>query len=170
MNTLKKNFKWIILVIILIIIASGISVYATSTYLATNVNYTRNNTTKSVSDALDELYSMKDNKYTEEQYLNYGSLKYLAGKNDNCIITEFTARYNNGNFYHYDLGFNPSMVVIDWGSDIYSMGKAGNSNLFSYSSNIAHISHKFNSGNNGFQIKFADSNLDGYKMTVYAIK
>ena len=59
---MKKNnykFKTIIIIILLIILTSGISVYATSTvckYLSTDVKYTKNGAEMSVKDALDELY------------------------------------------------------------------------------------------------------------------
>ena len=54
MGYLKKNIKWIILVIVLIIIASGISVYATTTYLANQVIYKDG---KTVEEALNDLYN-----------------------------------------------------------------------------------------------------------------
>lgn len=56
MNFLKKNIKWIILVIILMIIVSGVSAYATSTYLASQVVYKDG---KTVANALDDLYRNK---------------------------------------------------------------------------------------------------------------
>lgn len=115
MNFLKKNIKLIILVIVLMIIVSGFSVYATTIYLATQVNYTRNNTTISVASALDELYSMKDNKYTEQQYQQYGSQQYSLGQQN---AKEVTYNYGSGTstasgVYSFDIKFNnPTEIWI----------------------------------------------------------
>lgn len=73
MNFVKKNYKLIIGTIIGIILISGISVYATSQYLASQVTYRDG---KTVEEALNELYNKgnadinKDNIYFSE---NYGS-------------------------------------------------------------------------------------------------
>ena len=56
MNFVKKNIKLVVGIIIGAILISGISVYATSTYLASEVDYNKNGQAK-VSDALDDLYS-----------------------------------------------------------------------------------------------------------------
>ena len=56
MNFVRKNLKWIITIIGVIIVTTGISVYATSTYLASQVEYNKNGQAY-VSDALDDLYS-----------------------------------------------------------------------------------------------------------------
>lgn len=58
MRIVKKNIRWIILVIVLMIIVSGISVYATSTYLASQVTYKEG---KTVEQALNDLYSKSKN-------------------------------------------------------------------------------------------------------------
>ena len=59
MRYLKNNLKLIISFILGIILASGITVYATS-YLAKDITYTRENTNvKSVEDALNDLYRNK---------------------------------------------------------------------------------------------------------------
>ena len=56
-NFLKKNLKFIIILIVAIIITSMISVYAAYSYLATDVSYTKPDVTgTSVKAALDELY------------------------------------------------------------------------------------------------------------------
>lgn len=67
---IKKNVKWIIAIIVGIVIASGISVYATSTYLASDVSYKSIN----VATALNDLYSVaqtrtENNYSTEEQVI-----------------------------------------------------------------------------------------------------
>ena len=56
MNFVKKNYKLIIGIVIGAILISGISVYATGQYLASQVDYNKNGQA-SVSDALDDLYS-----------------------------------------------------------------------------------------------------------------
>lgn len=58
MNILKNNIKRIVLIIILILISSGIGVFATYNYLASDVKYTDD---KSVADALNDLYEKKKN-------------------------------------------------------------------------------------------------------------
>ena len=56
-NFLKKNLKFIIILIVAIIITSMVSVYAAYSYLATDVSYTKpDGTGTSVKAALDELY------------------------------------------------------------------------------------------------------------------
>ena len=169
MDILKKNIKWIILVIVLIMVASGISVYATSNYLATQVNYTRNNTTKSVSDALDELYSMKDNKYTEEQYQNYGITQYNKAIADNggIVMENFTLK-NGTNFY--EIGFNAKLVFITFAEGRYNFFFANNTSQYSVwdnwhgkNPNVASIE------NNGITIKNSDG-VDYTGCTLYAVK
>ena len=61
MNVLKNSIKWIVLIIIFIVISSGISVFATSTYFANQVNYTTNKNTeiRTVEEALNDLYSKR---------------------------------------------------------------------------------------------------------------
>lgn len=53
MDILKRNTKWILGVIVLVVLVSGVSVYATTQYLATQVSYKDG---KSVADALNDLY------------------------------------------------------------------------------------------------------------------
>lgn len=53
MNILKNNIKVIVSIIILILIFSGISVFATYNYIASDIKYTDN---KTVTDALNDLY------------------------------------------------------------------------------------------------------------------
>ena len=57
MKFLKKNFKFIIILLVTIIVTSGISVYAT-TYLASNIGYTKaGKNVNNVGEALDDLYN-----------------------------------------------------------------------------------------------------------------
>ena len=85
MKLLKKNIKWIILVIILMIIVSGVSAYATSTYLASQVTYKDG---KSVADALNYLYEKINNEQGDEfankQYIQTGLNIY----NNRITITD----------------------------------------------------------------------------------
>ena len=53
MEILKRNTKWILGVIVLVVLVSGVSVYATTTYLASQVTYKDG---KTVEEALNELY------------------------------------------------------------------------------------------------------------------
>ena len=55
MNFLRKNLKLIVGFIVGVILASSITVYAYN-YLASDIGYTDD---KSVADALNELYSLK---------------------------------------------------------------------------------------------------------------
>ena len=57
MNLLKNNFRLIVFIIILILVSSGIGVFATYNYLASDVKYTDD---KSVADALNDLYANKN--------------------------------------------------------------------------------------------------------------
>ena len=74
MKFLKNNLKVIIIFIVGIVLASGISVYTTATYLynAKDVSYTND---KSVADALNDLYikSVSDPKYDTLFYNSYKS-------------------------------------------------------------------------------------------------
>ena len=76
MNFAKKNSRWIITIIVSIILASGISVYATTTYLASQINYTteKNAEIENVEDALDELYTK-----TNKEILNQYTISLRAG-------------------------------------------------------------------------------------------
>lgn len=68
MEILKKNIKLIVLIIVLIIIVSGVSAYATSTYLAGQVKYTD---TKTVEQALNELYAQHKNGTNTDGYYQF---------------------------------------------------------------------------------------------------
>ena len=96
MEILKKNIRWIILVIILMIIASGVSVYATSTYLASQVNYTKKDgTTITVSDALNDLYN-------KESVGLYEEILFMI-PSQNGSGYDLTGLSYEGNIYYYDI-------------------------------------------------------------------
>ena len=66
MSFVKNNLKWILGIIVGVVIASGISVYATGQYFASQVNYTtdKNGEISNVEQALNDLYQ-KRNKVTK---------------------------------------------------------------------------------------------------------
>ena len=62
MKFIKKNVKQILLLFIVILIVSGISVYATAQIFATQINYTKaNGSVITVANALNELYENSAN-------------------------------------------------------------------------------------------------------------
>ena len=77
MKIFKNNVKMIFGFIIVAIIASGISVYATTTFLASQVTYKDG---KSVAEALDELYAEKQ----EGNQTNLNNRTYLYNNGDEC--------------------------------------------------------------------------------------
>ena len=100
MDFVKRNIKFIIIIIIIIVITGGISVYATSEYMASLIIYKND---VSIANALDDLYSKlpngtipittKDNQidvsayqyadttemYTSSEYTDYGTQRYNEG-------------------------------------------------------------------------------------------
>lgn len=143
--------KKIILIIILsIIIASGVSVYATYNYLAKDIKYIKTDGTQiSVEDALNELYN-SNNKLSNFKY-EIGTNNSSSGTetiiiehdNDNAILTtgqedleysinstsNFTSvtasgANNNG------MGFYYSILSVKKGDTIYI--KRGTNSLFGY--------------------------------------
>ena len=178
MNILKKNIKWIVLIVMGIVISSGVSIYATSNYLATQVNYTRNNTTISVSNALDQLYAMKDNKYTQEEYNNNYTNGYNAGRNDNTayIKTGVTLSHTGSTLSYYELGFRPSFVFIMYNNNFYCSGFNGDTHLYwgitVDRDNIDDVQvwdNSFNTDTNGFYYSINGSGTWN-DCTIYAIK
>ncbi len=84
MKFIKKNIKIIIGFIVVAILASGITVYATYKYFATDVSYTKDGTEISVAQALNELY--KNKKETTDETLQITTNnKYSLGKYYNNI-------------------------------------------------------------------------------------
>lgn len=78
MNFIKKNIKLILGIVIGAVLISGISVYATYTYLASDVKYTKNNSEISVEQALNELYA--SNLYEVLESGTYTSSNVLSGQ------------------------------------------------------------------------------------------
>ena len=83
MNFVKKNYKLIIGILIGVVFISGISVYATSQYLASKVSYTteKNGKIQTVEEALNDLYTNKTS----------SSAKYIG-----TYTSESVANSNNG--------------------------------------------------------------------------
>lgn len=87
MNVLKKNVRLIVGIIIGVILVSGISVYATATYLY-NASEVKYNDQKSVADALNDLYGNLKRSYTiSEGSQNLGIDWNITEKN----IVEFNS-------------------------------------------------------------------------------
>ena len=131
MNFVKKNLKWIITIIGVIIVTTGISVYATGQYLASQVNYTRDNETITVNSALDELYgkipsgtktieangtydvtnfatAVVQNLYTKQQY-DAATASTNYWKYDKLKISK-----SDISNYEYICGFSPKFVYIHY--------------------------------------------------------
>ena len=92
MSFVKNNLKWILGIIVGVVIASGISVYATGQYFASQVNYTtdKNGEISNVEQALNDLYQ-KRNKVTKYS-LNASTTN--AGSTYNFDISNYE-NYNN---------------------------------------------------------------------------
>ena len=89
MKFLKRNIKWIIAIIVGIVIASGISVYATSQYLASQVSYTtdENEKIENVADALDDLYRKSNEETIDLQNILYAESNGVQLTNRSCSLT-----------------------------------------------------------------------------------
>lgn len=122
MKFLKNNLKLVIGLIIGAILASGITVYATTTYLANQVIYTREGTDiKNVEEALNDLYGKKIT--TKGTEWNSGTLITEEGDND------------------VDIGFIPSKIVFTISSDattcVYNSEKSTSQTYTCHSTAIA---------------------------------
>ena len=125
MNFVKKNYRLIIGIIIGAILISGISVYATGQYLASQVEYNKNGQAK-VSDALDDLYSKvpsgtktiteKGNQIdvSKYQYADttglYTQAEATTGEGRYWIKDSF--KCGDGFEYSYPTNFQPSMMIL----------------------------------------------------------
>ena len=73
-NRIRKNIKWIIVIIFVAILCSSVSVFAYS-YFSNDIGYTKINGTRvNVKSALDELYVKKSNNLifiSTSQYFSY---------------------------------------------------------------------------------------------------
>jgi len=128
MKFVKKNIKLIIGMILGTLLVSGISVYATYNYLATDVIYTRDGVEKNVGEALNELYNRQketsDKKYTETEYQNYGKSQYDKAMTEHNYYVNDSFTIKTGTNY-YELGFTPSVIFLDCGGDLYAWTSNG---------------------------------------------
>lgn len=86
-NLLKNNIKLILAIVITAVITGGVSVYATYTYLASDVEYTKTNGSKiSVEAALNELYTKSKNISSEV----VASQQYTQSPNNPTVNIEYT--------------------------------------------------------------------------------
>lgn len=127
MNFVKKNLKWIITIIVVIILTTGISVYATEQYLASQVNYTtnKNGEVQTVADALNDLYSktVNETEYNKlkEKYNNMKLLyKNTTGTSDgNAVSIDIDgADYNYFQVIilkEYNKGYIPYTILLKKG-------------------------------------------------------
>ena len=130
MKNLKKNLKWIIAIIGVIIATAGISAYATSQYLASQVDYNKNGQEK-VSDALDDLYTKLNTYKNLNQTTTATASDIISGKTAysssgtlitgeyNPIITTKGTEWNSGtkittadSVNSIEIGFVPNTIVI----------------------------------------------------------
>ena len=102
MNFVKKNIKWIIVIIVSIIIASSITVYATS-YLAKDITYKDG---KNVEQALNELYGRK--------HIETGSINITFSHSWVYQTIEFENEYTNipEIYYGYNAGNSGGSVYV----------------------------------------------------------
>lgn len=105
MKFINRNIKKIISLIIIIVMTSGISVFAAYKYFANEVKYTND---KSVAQALDELYANKNN--TEE--LN--ALKSMLSKTNatEADIVNGKVAYSNGNLINGKLNLEKNWTLV----------------------------------------------------------
>lgn len=126
MNLLKNNFRLIVFIIILILVSSGISVFATYNYLASDIKYTDD---KSVADALNDLYSIHNNNNNNETIE-----KTLLWTNEktNQSISQLDIELNNSleNFSHILVQWYLSTTDNTMYEDIYSLKPYRSDNSF----------------------------------------
>ena len=191
MNILKKKIKLIILFIILIVIASGVSVYATAQYLATQVEYKDG---KSVASALDELYVNKketsDTTYSITANDTYNLDKYykninvnVATKNGNYQVTKIdpssrgvfnipsdvTTAYImflNATSGNQEYTFNVTGNIITSGPTLISKTSAIDVNLWS-GLYLYKVELSGNSGTITCAASGADGNQRGYQFAMF---
>lgn len=198
MMKIKKNIKLILGIILSMILVSGISVYATYNYFATDVIYIRNGHEMSVEEALNELYENKKETTEEtkeittngeqilDKYYKKLNVNILSDKKytENEYKSYGELQYNKGagdnggliiknfelksGYNHYELGFEPSFVYMELDNSYILYGKKGDKKQYYI------VNSKAGSNDNKF-----DTDGTGYWMnnndgtltgTVYIVK
>ena len=103
MKFIKNNFKVIISFVVSVILASGITVYATS-YLAKDITYKDN---KTVADALNELYTIKNN-----YVLPNGTIK-ISTKSNQIDVSNYQYADTSELFTSEDIESNKRLTILD---------------------------------------------------------
>lgn len=160
MSAIKKNIKLVLVVLMLIVISSGVSVYATAQYYATQVQYKDG---KSVANALDELYANKkettdttyeitaNNTYSLDKYYKNILVNVESGNTDyETFNTDGFIRINKLDFYSKTISVPAGKTKVIIFSDVSSTwGVAeptiANSNIIT-STNITRLNSGFRSG------------------------
>ena len=110
MGNLKKNIKWIVLIVLGIVISCGISVYATSQYLASQVTYNNTN----VASALDDLYNKVPNGEETITANGHYDISKKASVNVNVTVAGTkTLLWTNPNSLTTDLNSTESITLND---------------------------------------------------------
>lgn len=107
MNFLKKNIKMIIGILVGIVLVSGISVYATTNYLASQVTYKDG---KSVEEALNDLYAdmlNETDEFANKPYTQTGIFSY----NNRVTITDGGYYTDNKGVTWVNLTFNVNTTL-----------------------------------------------------------
>ena len=129
-NFLKKNLKFIIILIVAIIITSMVSVYAAYSYLSTDVSYTKaDGTTVSVADALNELYKNKSSIEVSTKINYVGSYADVDkdGNVDGIIFADLA--FGKSGQWGYDSG-KYSYSAVTSGLKTYNISQLYNDSIW----------------------------------------
>ena len=160
----EKNlkFKTIIVIIMIVLLTSGISVYATSVvckYVSTDVKYKRNETEMSVKDALDELYQYESQKLRvyylgtgrsidvstvlPNDYKNLTADNFIVEIAENCSTDRVVdgSSYTTSTFKKISKNYNPEngVLTISEGILYLSQYNASRTTLYETRSSTAPI-------------------------------
>lgn len=108
---LKKNFIIIGIVVVLMILVSGISVYATATYYANQVTYKNG---KTVEQALNELYASRDNRLY--LYWKGNTFDSVTGGWESSVSLDAWASTDNHSVARKDAIFNTDHIDLSTNS------------------------------------------------------
>lgn len=182
MSAIKKNIKLVLVVLMLIVISSGVSVYATAQYYATQVQYKEG---KSVANALDELYANKkettdttyeitaNNTYSLDKYYKNILVNVESGNTDyETFNTDGFIRISKLDFYSKTISVPAGKTKVIIFSDVSSTwGVAeptiANSNIIT-STNITRLNSGFRSGiiEEGCYLSIIDTNGNAGEITI----